>query len=64
MRFLDLILTYVLSPLALMEYHVCKAVLVATRIFEKGMEIFGNEEIEFVLRYLAFLIALNDDASE
>jgi cleavage stimulation factor subunit 3 len=47
-----------------MEYHVCKTVLVATRIFEKGMEIFGNEEIEFVLRYLGFLISLNDDASE
>jgi Suppressor of forked protein (Suf) len=47
-----------------MEYHVCKATNVATRIFEKGIELFGNEEIEIVLRYLGFLISLNDDASE
>jgi len=43
---------------------VCKATNVATRIFEKGIELFGNEEIEIVLRYLGFLISLNDDASE
>jgi hypothetical protein len=53
-----------MSPPALMEYHVCKATNVATRIFEKGIELFGNEEIEIVLRYLGFLISLNDDASE
>jgi len=47
-----------------MEYHVCKATNVATRIFEKGIELFGNEEIEIVLRYLGFLISLNDDASK
>jgi hypothetical protein len=58
-----LIICFMLPP-ALMEYHVCKATNVATRIFEKGIELFGNEEIEIVLRYLGFLISLNDDASE
>jgi cleavage stimulation factor subunit 3 len=38
--------------------------MVANRIFEKAIELFGNEEIEIVLRYLGFLISLNDDASE
>ncbi|KAI6155947.1 hypothetical protein BKA82DRAFT_4084195 [Pisolithus tinctorius] len=33
---------------------------VACRIFEKGLESFGDE-IEFVLRYLGFLISVNDD---
>ena len=47
-----------------MEYHVCKATNVTTRIFEKGIELFGHEDIEIVLRYLSFLISLNDDASE
>jgi cleavage stimulation factor subunit 3 len=47
-----------------MEYHVCKALPVTNRIFEKGIELFGHEDIEIVLRYLDFLISLNDDASE
>ncbi|KAI0820713.1 hypothetical protein BC628DRAFT_1466219 [Trametes gibbosa] len=46
---------------ALMEYHCGnKDVQVASRIFEKGMETFG-EEVEFVLRYLGFLISINDE---
>lgn len=47
-----------------MEYHVCNAITVTTRIFEKGIELFGHEDIEIVLRYLSFLISRNDDASE
>ncbi|KIO06747.1 hypothetical protein M404DRAFT_998863 [Pisolithus tinctorius Marx 270] len=47
---------------ALMEYHCNKdgGLGVACRIFEKGLESFGDE-IEFVLRYLGFLISVNDD---
>lgn len=47
---------------ALMEYHCTKAATVATKIFEKGLEIFPDE-IEFVLRYLGFLISINDETS-
>lgn len=47
-----------------MEYHCGnKDVQVASRIFEKGMETFG-EEVDFVLRYLGFLISINDENSE
>ncbi|KAH9950118.1 Suf-domain-containing protein [Amylocystis lapponica] len=45
---------------ALIEYHCTKALDVASRIFEKGMEIY-NDEVEFVLRYLGFLISVNDE---
>ncbi|KIM62980.1 hypothetical protein SCLCIDRAFT_24567 [Scleroderma citrinum Foug A] len=47
---------------ALMEYHCNKdgGLGVASRIFEKGLESFGDE-VEFVLRYLGFLISVNDD---
>ncbi|KAF9567671.1 Suf-domain-containing protein [Agrocybe pediades] len=44
---------------ALNEYHCSNDKGVASRIFEKGLELFG-EEIEFVLRYLGFLISIND----
>ena len=47
---------------ALMEYHVTKATGVASRIFEKGLEIFGDE-VDYVLRYLGFLISVNDNNS-
>lgn len=47
---------------ALMEYHSNKASDVESRIFEKGMELFGVE-VEFVLRYLGFLISINDENS-
>lgn len=46
-----------------MEYHCNKATDVANRIFEKGMEFFSSEP-EFVLRYLGFLISINDENSE
>jgi hypothetical protein len=45
-----------------MEYHTTKDRAVASRIFEKGLEAFGKE-IEFVLRYLGFLISINDENS-
>ena len=46
-----------------MEYHCGnKDIQVASRIFEKGMETFGDE-VEFVLRYLGFLISINDENS-
>jgi cleavage stimulation factor subunit 3 len=47
-----------------MEYHCNKdgGMGVASRIFEKGLESFGDE-VEFVLRYLGFLISVNDDNS-
>lgn len=57
--------------LALMEYHLNSHkdpvdskgnVQVACRIFEKGLEKFGDE-LDFVLRYLNFLITINDDTS-
>ncbi|KAG1741373.1 hypothetical protein EDB19DRAFT_1705866, partial [Suillus lakei] len=49
------------SP-ALMEYHCNKdgGTGVASRIFEKGLETYGDE-IEFVLIYLGFLISVNDE---
>ncbi|KZT23187.1 Suf-domain-containing protein [Neolentinus lepideus HHB14362 ss-1] len=45
---------------ALMEYHCQKETLATSRIFEAGLKMFGNE-VEFVLRYLAFLISINDE---
>ena len=48
---------------ALMEYHCTKATDVAMRIFEKGLDNFPDE-VEFALRYLGFLISINDDSSE
>lgn len=46
-----------------MEYHCTKAADVAGRIFERGMETFPDE-VELALRYLGFLITINDDASK
>ena len=48
---------------ALMEYHCSKAADIAGRIFERGMENFPDE-VELALRYLGFLISINDDASK
>ncbi|KZV83278.1 Suf-domain-containing protein [Exidia glandulosa HHB12029] len=45
-----------------MEYHCTKATDVATRIFQNGMNLFANE-LEFVDRYLAFLISINDESN-
>jgi cleavage stimulation factor subunit 3 len=47
---------------ALLEYHCTKSTDVASRIFEKGMETYADE-IEYVLRYLGFMISVNDENS-
>lgn len=46
-----------------MEYHCYNEKPVVMRIFEKGLELFGDE-IQFVLRYLGFLISINDENSK
>lgn len=48
---------------ALMEYHCTKAPTVALNIFEAGMKVFA-EDVEYVTRYLAFLININDENSK
>lgn len=48
---------------ALMEYHCTKAADVATKIFEIGLKIFA-EDVEYVTRYLGFLISINDENSQ
>lgn len=45
-----------------MEYHCSDDKAVASRIFEKGLDTYGGE-IEYVLRYLGFLISINDENS-
>jgi len=45
-----------------MEYHCSKDPGVAKRIYENGLGHFGDE-IEFVDRYLGFLISINDESS-
>ncbi|KAG8897016.1 mRNA 3'-end-processing protein rna14, partial [Tulasnella sp. 408] len=45
---------------ALMEYHCTKAADVATKIFEIGLKQFADN-IDYVVRYLNFLISINDD---
>jgi len=47
---------------ALMEYHCTKSSDVAGKIFELGLKSFGDN-VDFVLRYLGFLISINDDAN-
>jgi cleavage stimulation factor subunit 3 len=49
--------------LALMEYHCSDDKAVASRIFERGLDYF-SEEIDYVLRYLSFLISINDENSK
>lgn len=46
-----------------MEYHCSDDKSVASRIFEKGFELKFGDEVEFVLRYLGFLISVNDENS-
>lgn len=46
-----------------MEYHCSNDKNVASRIFEKGLDTFGDEK-EYVLRYLGFLISVNDQNSK
>ncbi|VDB95403.1 unnamed protein product [Peniophora sp. CBMAI 1063] len=42
------------------EYHSGRDANIATRIFQKGQEMFRNEA-EFVVRYLSFLLSINDE---
>src|SRR5271156_6814356 len=46
-----------------MEYCCSDDKPVASRIFEKGLDYFGDE-IDYVLRYLSFLISVNDENSK
>lgn len=46
-----------------MEYHVSKKIDVASRIFDKGFEMFPDE-VQLVMRHLSFLISVNDDQSK
>jgi hypothetical protein len=46
-----------------MEYHCSKDANVAKRIYENGLTYFADE-IEYVDRYLGFLISINDESSE
>lgn len=54
--------TYPRPSQALMEYHCTKDAVVATKIFEIGLKTFG-EDAQFVVRYLGFLISINDENS-
>lgn len=47
----------------MIEYHLNKEPKVASNVFELGLKQF-DKDIDFVLRYLDFLINTNDDASE
>lgn len=47
---------------ALMEYHCSKDVAVATKVFELALKSYGEDEA-FVVRYLDFLLSVNDDNS-
>lgn len=47
----------------MMEYHSSKDASVATKIFELGLKRFAGE-IDYVLKYLDFLISINDEGSE
>jgi cleavage stimulation factor subunit 3 len=46
-----------------MEYHCSNEKSVSSRIFEKGLDLFSGE-VDFVLRYLGFLISINDENSK
>jgi len=60
--FFALISFLITFGLALMEYHCSDDKTVASRIFERGLDVFGDE-IEYVVRYLGFLISINDKNS-
>ena len=46
-----------------MEHHCSDDRSIASRIFEKGLDYFGDE-LDYVLRYLSFLISINDENSK
>ncbi|KAI0059336.1 Suf-domain-containing protein [Artomyces pyxidatus] len=45
---------------ALAEYHLTKDAGIATRIFEKGLEVFADE-VDLISHYLGFLLSVNDE---
>ena len=45
------------------EYHAGRDPNIATRIFQKGLEVFRGEA-EYVVRYLSFLLSINDEKSK
>ena len=47
----------------MMEYHSNKDPAVAIRIFELGFKVF-SEDVDYVVRYLQFLLSVNDDSSK
>ena len=47
---------------AMLEYHCAKEALVATKVFELALKTFGPDE-HLVVRYLDFLLSVNDDAN-
>ena len=46
----------------MLEYHCSKEPLVATKVFELALKTYGPNE-ELVVRYLDFLLSINDDAN-
>jgi hypothetical protein len=51
------------SMIAMMELHWNKEAKIAMNVFEHGLKTFGDD-IDYVIRYLDFLIITNDDASQ
>ena len=47
----------------MMEYHTNKDSALAIRIFELGFK-HCSENVEYVVRYLQFLLSINDDTSK
>jgi cleavage stimulation factor subunit 3 len=47
----------------MMELHWNKETKIAMNVFEHGLKTFGDD-VNYVLRYLDFLIVTNDDASQ
>jgi len=47
---------------AMLEYHCSKDAAVASKVFELALKIFGPDE-HLVVRYLDFLISINDDTN-
>lgn len=54
---------HIFEASAMMEYHANKDSAVAIRIFELGLKLFADD-VEYVVRYLQFLLSINDDTSE
>lgn len=53
---------HIFEASALMEYYSNKDSAVAVRIFELGLKNF-SEDVDFVIKYLQFLLSINDDTN-